>query len=58
MLPFLHIPPQPQMLFHVPDWSPRVIIFNNYQATHRATDNLKAFLWTGKKWTGLMFPHK
>lgn len=31
-----------------PDWSPRVIIFNNKQATHQAADNLNVFLWTGK----------
>lgn len=42
----------------VPDWSPRVIIFNNKQATHQAADNRNAFIWKGKKWTGLMFPHK
>lgn len=39
--------PAPDAL-QVPDWSPRVIIFNNKQATHQAADNLNAFIWTGR----------
>lgn len=39
--------PTPAALQHT-DWSPRVLIFNNKQATHQAADNLNVFLWTGK----------
>lgn len=31
-----------------PDWSARVLIFNNKRATHQAADNLNVFLWMAK----------
>lgn len=49
MFPLLHAPPPPiPDALRVPDWPPRLIIFNNKQATHQAADNRSALIWTGK----------
>lgn len=47
-MPLPHTPPPPPAVLQDSDWSPRVIIFNNKQATHQAADNLNVFLWMGK----------